>query len=163
MRKRDCASWIIVATFGAYGTKRRRQRAVIIRRRVSVSTRRRGRDISRRISSLLGMHSAIPFVTAPDCGRSSRSDKRMSTCFEYVAFNRCSCRADKLTTYCTIAYPTNTVLLWSMNAVCVISKQDHAFHEIAYEYSEMLWCSTVMNNTFVGKCDPYTTTVLLKL
>lgn len=67
---------------GPYVTKRRRQRAVIIRRQASVSTRRRGRDISRRISGSLGMHSVIPFVTARDCGRSSRSDKRMSTCFE---------------------------------------------------------------------------------
>lgn len=61
----------IVTAFGTYVTKRRRQRAVIIRRQASVGTRRRGRDISRRISGSLGMHSAIPFVTAPNCGRSS--------------------------------------------------------------------------------------------
>lgn len=80
----------IVGTCRACRTKARRQRAVIIRRRASVSTRHRGRDISRRISSSLGMHSAIPFVTAhcsvqPGCGLSSRSDKRMSTCFECEA------------------------------------------------------------------------------
>lgn len=88
-------------------------------------------EISLDGSASLGVHSAIPFVTAPDCGLSSRSDKRMSTSFEYGA---------RLT---TVAVCTIIALLRSQYSViyecslCHIQTRS-CLHEIVYEYSEML-------------------------
>lgn len=75
--------------FPRSGTKTCRQRAVIICRRASVSTRREveiSLDGSAAHSGCtLRFRLSLHTAHAPGCGLSSRSDKRMSTCFECEA------------------------------------------------------------------------------